>query len=736
MVPAVHQFHRPLLPASGEQTLIIEAAADNNVIVDAVAGSGKTTTVLHIASKYWDKSILLLTYNARLKQETRDRAVAHGLDNLEVHSYHSFCVKYVHKSCHKDQAIAERIYTDTGLRRDIPVPYYHTVIIDEAQDMKQLFHSIAKIAMAANNPRIVVMGDRCQFLYEYAGADRRYITLADHLYPSPHPWVRLALTVSYRVTRPIAAFVNRMTAGAAPAIVAAKDGPVPRYMYCDDRQLAVEIVKSATADPGSVFILAKSVRVRPNHKLRKIVRELVKRGIPVHIPADDDTQPDARVLDGKVVFSSFHQAKGLERRHVYVAGFDGTHMEDDADVASCPNVLYVACTRATETLTVWHDNSTPGRVPPLAFLGAGLLDGVCEYWPHRPDTRRVQYVEWSSWPAVTDLIRHMQEGYMHEIMQSVRLTTIRPADPEHAIRIESVTRQKMANGRVIYEEVSDISGTAIGAAHEIHRDGVCSAHNVLKAADREYTADMPIIERPGDILRMAVHYFTYLTRLIHKQHQITQFDWISSAQMTECVERVDNILRTSEGDRKYEFELAMPGFDPRVKKILPRPGQSAASTQPYVTGRADIMRGNDLYELKATGELSNSHFMQVLIYRYGLNCIGRDGRTFLYNVIHDEFVQIDISHADLLRAMRIINHAANHAVGGKDDETFLRENGNFKTVQETIDQCEKCVGKFGQYPRVVPPRDPLADAIIGPYKLTQQPARGRRHARGAGRKQG
>ena len=37
--------------------------------------------------------ILLLTYNARLKQETRDRVKILGLGNLEVHSYHSLGVK-------------------------------------------------------------------------------------------------------------------------------------------------------------------------------------------------------------------------------------------------------------------------------------------------------------------------------------------------------------------------------------------------------------------------------------------------------------------------------------------------------------------------------------------------------------------------------------------------------------------------------------------------------------------
>ena len=45
---------------SNEQLIIIKQIKDTNILVDAVAGSGKTTTVLHIARTYNEKKILLL----------------------------------------------------------------------------------------------------------------------------------------------------------------------------------------------------------------------------------------------------------------------------------------------------------------------------------------------------------------------------------------------------------------------------------------------------------------------------------------------------------------------------------------------------------------------------------------------------------------------------------------------------------------------------------------------------
>jgi hypothetical protein len=94
-----------LAEASLEQKIIINAIKTNNVKVNSVSGSGKTTTVLHMAKELHKESILLLTYNARLKLETRKRKNELGLNNLSVDSYHSFCVGNYNRKCFKDSVI-------------------------------------------------------------------------------------------------------------------------------------------------------------------------------------------------------------------------------------------------------------------------------------------------------------------------------------------------------------------------------------------------------------------------------------------------------------------------------------------------------------------------------------------------------------------------------------------------------------------------------------------------------
>ena len=68
---------------SKEQTNIINSKS--NIIVDAVAGSGKTTTILHMGLKYPDKNIFQITYNNMLKREVRKKVNKLCITNMNIH---------------------------------------------------------------------------------------------------------------------------------------------------------------------------------------------------------------------------------------------------------------------------------------------------------------------------------------------------------------------------------------------------------------------------------------------------------------------------------------------------------------------------------------------------------------------------------------------------------------------------------------------------------------------------
>lgn len=56
---------------STEQHKIINNIEHNNISVNAVPGSGTTTTALGISKKYPLNIILIVTFNSQLKEDTR-----------------------------------------------------------------------------------------------------------------------------------------------------------------------------------------------------------------------------------------------------------------------------------------------------------------------------------------------------------------------------------------------------------------------------------------------------------------------------------------------------------------------------------------------------------------------------------------------------------------------------------------------------------------------------------------
>ena len=72
------------LPNPTNEQINIINSLDYNIIIDSVAGSGKTTTNLYIAQNNINKNILLLTYNSKLKLETKEKIKKYNINNLNV----------------------------------------------------------------------------------------------------------------------------------------------------------------------------------------------------------------------------------------------------------------------------------------------------------------------------------------------------------------------------------------------------------------------------------------------------------------------------------------------------------------------------------------------------------------------------------------------------------------------------------------------------------------------------
>lgn len=285
----------PLLPPpSPEQQLIVEAVRNGkNVLVDAVAGSGKTTSILHIARAMPEASILLLTYNKRLKEETRDRARSLRLkDNLEIHTFHSACWRYFSPDCKTDAGLVSVVQ---GLIPRRVTPVWSLVVIDEAQDVTDLLYGASIALLRGQRPQMVLLGDERQAVYCFKGSDARYLTHAADVWPARvGPWESCRLSTSFRVTGAMAEFVSCVLVPQAPmymraAVSAAWGGPV-MYVVGDPFSTAVRVaheivqmIKREDAAPEDIFLLASSVKppsnkFQPLHTLCNELTKLVREG--------------------------------------------------------------------------------------------------------------------------------------------------------------------------------------------------------------------------------------------------------------------------------------------------------------------------------------------------------------------------------------------------------------------------------------------------------------------------
>ena len=126
-----------------QQTVLQKIRSGRNVVVDACAGSGKSTTILSIAKELTGKQIKQFTYNSMLRREIRDKVNQYKLKNLEVHTFHSFAVKYYSSLAH----------TDTGIRMIIrnckkpieKLPLINILVLDESQDMTLLYFELTQM---------------------------------------------------------------------------------------------------------------------------------------------------------------------------------------------------------------------------------------------------------------------------------------------------------------------------------------------------------------------------------------------------------------------------------------------------------------------------------------------------------------------------------------------------------------------------------------------------------------
>ena len=352
-------------------------------LIRGVAGSGKTLVLTHRARHIgqfmprW--RLLLACFNKALAQ-----ALAEEMDdvsNVEVSTIDSLALKIIRSAGRNptegndDAAFnARRTEAIEAAATLPPSGKFDMVLVDEAQDLGNsgldLAWAMGKQELSNEQRHFVIALDSAQNVY------RRKMT-----WNPPGMTAQGRATVlrkNYRNTKETLDFALGTVAGINQAgadsasiddfdvlvmpEAALRHGETPVLLECSDLRAEAETLTERTArflrngaNPDDIVIMSGS------RELRTTVQRTMKAG---RIPVFDAQRERDQVVSkrGSVRVATLQLLKGLEYPHVLIGGVNHIWANDDDDETR-QRLLYVAMTRATETLTITYSGDGPmGRL--------------------------------------------------------------------------------------------------------------------------------------------------------------------------------------------------------------------------------------------------------------------------------------------------------------------------------------------------------------------------------------
>lgn len=652
---------RPQLLEEQRNAMRALQCSRKNLQIEGSPGCGKTFLTLNIAQHFSSQSrpILLLTFSSSLKTETRNRAKLDKLNNLYVHSYHSFVLHHYSSSLKQkgeqvtDMDIIELLSKPLRSQESNPsVPiHYAMILMDEEQDKTSIYYELTCKILKDNSfgPDVILvtLGDVEQNIYGYKGSDARFLTKSAELYPaqlSNHAWTSLRLQTSFRLTQPMVSLLNRTVCEHGRQLRALKPGPGPvEYHVCCPRYKVPLLIQDLLCNQGyvpqDIFVFAPSTG--PRSTIAAISNAVAQLGIQVFVSQDVSSPNLDQVMAHKVAFLTYHKGKGLERKVVIVLNVD-----QQSDPA--PSALFVALTRATEKLIIIRDHH---QLPLPCFEQVEKQQqqhddvAVCTDEDNCVIRYKTNGKKKKSADAVarfmlqdkfgvTELLKHRQVLELMDLCSCFEVSTIslpeEKSDIQHHLHLPSL----MSTGEHTVEDVHDINGTVIPSLFQYARFGKCSVLDSLRwvwacaelkiAAKSQEMVNRLVIHDPdeeeqkldlttGDITWAATMWTSHLSGHHHRVQFLPHYEWLTEDVVENIVNRLELFLPTRTlPPIQYRFEV------PLRARIIRYNEATKQDQEYYLCGCVDVidLTNRVVIELKSTKNLMAEHQVQLGFYSY------------------------------------------------------------------------------------------------------------------------
>jgi hypothetical protein len=351
---------------SSEQKEIINKLEFNNISINAIAGSGKTSTIINSVINYPKKTFLIITYNKALQLETKEKLSLYH--NSEVHTYHSVCTKYYDSNAHTDFYLLQSANKSNLSNREFDV-----LILDEAQDIKLIYYPlIIKLINDFKIKRLCLFGDYKQNIYSSLGSTIKYLIDPTLFNFQKENWINLKLSYSFRCSDKVCKLINQLMN--EQYLTSSKPEGDIELIYYKTYKLPnpLKFIENKIIELKNIgYKYSQMMILFPSFKysfVNPFINSLQDTIGDINIIALTNVNIDARsnsLLLNKIIISSVHSSKGLERDVVILLPFNElfNDMSHNYLKLECSNLLYVALTRAKEKLILYKHIENISKQP-------------------------------------------------------------------------------------------------------------------------------------------------------------------------------------------------------------------------------------------------------------------------------------------------------------------------------------------------------------------------------------
>lgn len=362
-----------------QQEQLARSLGEGHRVIHGVAGSGKTMILAyrcaHLA-RALAKPVLVLCYNVTLAARLRATIEEKNLqDRVCVRNFHAWCMEMLRayhvpspKAHGAEFAEALPPAVIAGVESNaIPRAQYGAIMIDEGHDFQPEWLKLVVQMLDPVSNSLLLLYDDAQSIY--AGKRKGFSFASVGIEARGRTTI---LKLNYRNTMEILAaarvFAEEVLNAedsdedGVPVLApqsAGRRGPFPELIRCDSQRaevaLIVRRIREAQAEGRSLNDIA--VLFRNAYQADAVAEGLRRHGIAATL-AKEAKKTDLFAGTPSVKIVSMHSSKGLEFGLVFIpelCALPNRHHSEEEEA----RLLYVAMTRALESLVMTHHRESP-----------------------------------------------------------------------------------------------------------------------------------------------------------------------------------------------------------------------------------------------------------------------------------------------------------------------------------------------------------------------------------------